>query len=252
MVRMDMDRQESIEKTKRSFESAFYERKYYAHQTTDDAHLRMIMNALSERKCILDLGTGNGYLAFPLAECDPHRRVTGIDIVRDTLVRNEEIKNEKGLNNLDFVPYKGDVMPFAKDTFDAIVTRYALHHFQDIEKTFSEIGRILRPDGMLLISDPTPDDEDEGRFVDAYMQMKDDGHVKFYKEEEFERLAEKVGLRKEKTVMTEIRFPRKMTHEYLELVENTDQKLLDLYDIKMMDDEIYITEKVMNIIFLKE
>ena len=68
----------------------------------------------------------------------------------------------------------------------------ALHHFPDIEKTFAEIGRVLKKGGILFVSDPTPNVIDIIRFVDTFMQMKDDGHVKFYLKTEFMELANKL------------------------------------------------------------
>lgn len=32
---------------------------------------------------------------------------------------------------------------------------------------------------VLFLSDPTPNDDDTEGFVDAYMKMKKDGHIKF-------------------------------------------------------------------------
>lgn len=46
--------------------------------------------------------------------------------------------------------------------------------------TFKEIVQILRPQGKFFISDPIPNEEDSERFVDEYMQMKKDGHIRFY------------------------------------------------------------------------
>nr|WP_275891417.1 methyltransferase domain-containing protein [Ruminococcus sp. OA3] len=60
------------------------------------------------------------------------------------------------------------------------MTRYALHHFPEIADTFQEISRVLKPEGYFFLSDPAPNDNDTERFVDAYMQMQNDGHIKFY------------------------------------------------------------------------
>ena len=40
---------------------------------------------------------------------------------------------------MKFIDYDGIEFPFADNTFDCVVSRYALHHFPDIEKAFSEI-----------------------------------------------------------------------------------------------------------------
>lgn len=53
-----------------------------------------------------------------------------------------------------------------------VISRYALHHFPDIQKSISEVSRVIKPEGFLFISDPTPNVNDTSRFVDEYMQLK--------------------------------------------------------------------------------
>lgn len=57
-----------------------------------------------------------------------------------------------------------------------------LHHFPDIDYSISEVARVLKGGGVFFISDPCPNDCDKDRFVDEYMQLKKDGHIKFYTE----------------------------------------------------------------------
>ncbi|MDA3850274.1 MAG: class I SAM-dependent methyltransferase, partial [Spirochaetaceae bacterium] len=78
---MNMD--DSIKKTAKGFEESFFQGAYYNSQTQDFAHLTLILNQLSIRpgNKILDLGTGMGYLAFPLAEQNPRCTIKGLDIV---------------------------------------------------------------------------------------------------------------------------------------------------------------------------
>ena len=52
------------------------------------------------------------------------------------------------------------------------MTRYALHHFPDIERCFGEISRVLKSGGRLFISDPTPEEGDKDRLVDAFMNYE--------------------------------------------------------------------------------
>ena len=90
-----------------------------------------------------------------------------------------------GLHHLKFKNYDGVKLPFADETFDLIITRYALHHFPVIEDTFQEIKRVLKSNAKFFIADPAPNCNDKERFVDAYMQMKKDGHIQFYTLEEW-------------------------------------------------------------------
>lgn len=54
------------------------------------------------RKDILDLGTGSGYLSFPIAKNNPGCDVIGLDIVNAALEANRTRADVKGIKNLSF------------------------------------------------------------------------------------------------------------------------------------------------------
>lgn len=134
---------------------------------------------------VLDLGCGSGYLTFPIAKMNENVNVIGLDIVTDTLRRNSIKAQEMGIKNIKFVSYDGVTFPFEDDFFDLVMTRYALHHFPEIRKSMSEVNRVLKCHGTFFISDPKPNDCDTTRFIDDYMQLKKDGHIKFYTKDEW-------------------------------------------------------------------
>jgi ubiquinone/menaquinone biosynthesis C-methylase UbiE len=231
------------------FESGFSESTFYNRQTQDDEHLAKFLKAVDLNGSILDLGTGSGYLAFPMADLNSNCHVIGLDIVQETLKRNRQKVAEQDLANLDFVSYDGINFPFSDQSFDTIVTRYALHHFPNIQRTFREIIRILKQGGQLVISDPTLNDNDTNRFVDVYMQMKDDGHIKYYTRDEFENLAESIGLKLEYSFISKIRFHRKRAGDYYKILNSVDANILNGYAIEIKGDEIFITQRVLNLYF---
>ena len=80
-----MDNRESIEKTKQGFETSFSTSVYYDKQTKDEKHLESILQFLQVKPGmrILDLGTGTGYLVFPIAE--NNKEVEVYDYTHDPL-----------------------------------------------------------------------------------------------------------------------------------------------------------------------
>jgi ubiquinone/menaquinone biosynthesis C-methylase UbiE len=246
-----MKDQKSMEKTRQSFEKSFAEGDFYNLQTQNDEQLNRILQSLKIGSDILDLGTGSGYLAFPIAAGHPESHIVGLDIVQETLKRNQSKAKAAGLCNIDFTSYDGVSFPFPDASFDTIVTRYALHHFPDLHRTFHEISRVLKYGGQLFLCDPAPNDNDPCRFVDTYMQMKDDGHIRFYTTDEYRALACEAGLKFLSSYSTEIRFPRKMADGYRSILASEKKDVIDGYHIQTADEEIYITEKVSNIIFQK-
>lgn len=251
-----MNYKDSIEKTKQGFESSFESEEFYDKQTKDEKHLEMIMNCLNVKAGmkLLDLGTGTGYLAFPFAQNYPDAEIIGLDIVKKTLEENCKKADKAGLKNVKFVSYDGLNFPFPDAAFDIVMTRYALHHFPEINNALKEISRVLKTNGILFLSDPAPNDNDTERFVDAYMQMKKDGHIKFYTKSEWKNLGNISGLCYMSDFETAIRFPRKKETalEFSDILRNYDDEIIKGYDVEVIDDEIWITEKVNNMIFSKK
>ena len=134
-----------------------------------------------------------------------------------------------------------------------VISRYALHHFPDIQKSISEVSRVIRQRGFQFISDPTPNVNDTSRFVDGYMQLKKDGHIKFYTKDEWQQICGKYGFQFKKSFDSTIRFPKKKDTAYGfdELLKKHDKKIIESYELEVVGNEIYITEQVNNILFCK-
>jgi len=240
-----------ISKTKKSFEARFAEAKYYNRQTQNAEHLSAILGALMFKTGdrVLDLGTGSGYLAFAVAKKHPDVTVIGLDIVSDALDENRR-KGETA--NVKFTDYNGINLPFESEFFNWVITRYALHHFPDIQHSFCEVARVLKQGGYFFISDPTPNDIDYFRFVDTYMQLQDDGHNKFYTKAEFVTFANHSGMTFINSFDSSITFPRKTEKGYDDLLSKTSDEIKQSYSVKIVGEECYITEKVINCFFQKD
>ncbi len=248
-----MNHRESIEKTKKGFEESFRLGSYYDRQTKDENHLELILNCIQVEQGmkILDLGTGSGYLAFSFAEKYKQSEVVGLDIVEKTLEVNRKKAELNEIVNLQFVSYEGITFPFEDNSFDIIITRYALHHFPTIKNTFMEINRVLKKEGLFFLSDPAPNEDDVERFVDEYMRMKNDGHIKFYTKNEWKEMGKMVALKCIDEFETNIRFPRKKDRsiEFDDIIKRHDKSVIKGYGVEIIEDEIWITEKVNNLLF---
>jgi ubiquinone/menaquinone biosynthesis C-methylase UbiE len=246
-----MNFEKSIAATKREFEKSFQEADYYKKQTANEKHLKLLLDLVApkEKDIILDLGTGAGYLAFPLAEQNPNCKVIGLDILTDTLTMNTNKAKERGIHNLRFISYEGMKFPFEDCSIDTIVTRYALHHFPDLQSSVFEMYRVLKKGGKLVISDPTPNQKDTSGFVDDFMKMKPDGHIKFYTFNEIDDKIVKTGLKFVSKDNSELHFPRKNPKEYEPLLLKHDRDIWEGYGIEITDDEIWIKENVLNMVY---
>jgi SAM-dependent methyltransferase len=129
-------------------------------------------------KAVLDLGSGEGYGSNLLAE--RAEKVTGIEL--DHLaVAHARLQYDRP--NLEFV--EGSVLKLeavADSSIDVAVCFEVIEHISDQETLLNEVARVLRPDGIFLVS--TPDREIYNQalgFVNPY-------HLKELDRPEFEAL----------------------------------------------------------------
>lgn len=227
----------------------------YAGIIRDDKHLEVILNLVKDGnyRRILDIGTGTGYLAFPLAEMYPEAKVFGIDITETIIEKNKETAKERGASNLSFLAFDGLEYPFEAESFDLIVSRYAFHHFPDAEDSVRQMHRILKKGGRLLISDPMRHPLDEKGIIDDFMQVKKDGHIQFYSAKGLEELFAGNGLKKEAQVITQMKFPFPPKEEYLELYDRVSELERNYYRIVREESIVWVKEiQVGNTVFVKE
>jgi len=97
---------------------------------------------------ILDVGCGIGLSTFLLAQED--YKVIGVDI--SSLLIKEAMSRSNP--NVKFIV--GDVLnlPFSNSSFDVVTSYYLLEHIPDVERALSEMVRVLKKGGLLLIRSP--------------------------------------------------------------------------------------------------
>ncbi len=244
---------ENIEQAKKSFDHILNNKKYAAI-IKDDKHLSILMHLLenSNFQKILDIGTGTGYLAFPLAEKFSESTIYGIDIAETTIEKNNKLAKEKGFSNLTFQSFDGLKYPFSKESFDLIVTRYAFHHFPNIMDAVCQMNSLLVKGGKVLISDPMKNEKDTNGIIDEYMKVKKDGHIHFYSKNELDELFLHNGFTKEKQIFNNMKFPFAPIPEYIEIYNKTSEEDKLLYAIENENNIIWIKQiNVGNTIFVK-
>lgn len=245
---------EDVRQAKRSFNHILNNEKY-ADIIRDDQHLSLLLSLVEGGKYskILDIGTGTGYLAFPLAVKFPAASVCGIDIADTIVEKNNEMVKAKGITNLTFEGFDGVNYPFSEGKFDLIVTRYAFHHFPNVTDAIQQMNKLLVKGGKVLISDPMRNNEDSSGIIDSFMKVKKDGHIQFYSLNELDELFLNNGFVKENQVITDMRFPFPQKVEYIELYDKFVDKERLLYDITNENGIVWVGHiDVGNTIFVKQ
>jgi cyclopropane fatty-acyl-phospholipid synthase-like methyltransferase len=119
------------------------------NQKQYDALLKNIN--LKPNNTILDIGFGNGYLINKLFEQNVPVTVYGIEISNDML-HKVECKQKKNIENGRLKLFLEDIgqASFERDTFDKIYTINTIYFWADLEKCFSIIKKILKPNGIFI------------------------------------------------------------------------------------------------------
>ena len=73
------------------------------------------------------------------------------------------------------------------------MTRLAFHHFTEMEQPFSEMSRVLKPDGKLVVIDMEAAAEELREIEDRIETMRDLSHIKNRSKQEFLSLFEEHG-----------------------------------------------------------
>jgi SAM-dependent methyltransferase len=103
---------------------------------------------------VLEVGSGSGGPAVYLAaarEC----RVTGVDITEHGVQNARELAKSRGVSERAHfeVIDAGNPLPFASDSFDAIVCNDAMCHIANRSSVLRDWHRLLRPGGRALFTD---------------------------------------------------------------------------------------------------
>ncbi|MBT2145640.1 MULTISPECIES: glycosyltransferase [unclassified Rhodanobacter] len=105
---------------------------------------------LVEGKDVLDIACGEGYGSAMLAR--RARSVRGVDIAGDAVAHASAIY--KGIHSLEFMQGNAAEIPLGDDSVDVVVSFETIEHHDRHKEMLSEIRRVLRPDGLLVISSP--------------------------------------------------------------------------------------------------
>jgi SAM-dependent methyltransferase len=115
---------------------------------------RKLIQHLDELNCsasdtLVDIGTADGLILRELLNHYQFAHSIGVDKEIGYLMAARD--NVASLVNAD-----GKRLPFASGSIDTIVSSAVLKHVPGLDELFAECSRVLKPDGKLVVVDPTP------------------------------------------------------------------------------------------------
>lgn len=148
--------------------------------------VEVIAPRLPDSARVLDVGSGDGAVGLLLQRARPDLRVIGLDV---------RVRPGAAIETL---PFDGRRIPFADETFDAVLLVDVLHHAEDAEALLGEAARVARDRIVIKDHDRT------GIGAFATLRIMDwvgnrghgvDLRYRYLAEEEWHRLFERLGLR---------------------------------------------------------
>jgi 2-polyprenyl-3-methyl-5-hydroxy-6-metoxy-1,4-benzoquinol methylase len=102
---------------------------------------------------VLDLGCFNGGRSVAWFERYRFKRLLGIDVAPEFIEAATQFAQSKQVD-ARFEIARGETLPLASQSVDAIVTFDVFEHVQNLRQTLSECQRVLRPGGRLVLVFP--------------------------------------------------------------------------------------------------
>ena len=145
----------------------------------------------TKNDCVLDAAAGT--CSFGRAAAPFVKTVVCLDATPAMLDVGREESAKSGITNINFINGYVDAIPFDDQYFDIVFTGNAFHHFTEMEKPFSEMHRVLKRGGQLVIKDMEAAEESLRSIEDKIEIMRDPSHIKNRSRDEFLTLYEKYG-----------------------------------------------------------
>jgi ubiquinone/menaquinone biosynthesis C-methylase UbiE len=128
---------------------------YYTQRFTADIAAYMFeLVGHPDNVTALDVGTGSGIVALEIAQqVGDKSSVIGIDL-SDGMLSNARIKAEQcsAKGQVDFLTMDAENLTFPDSQFDVIFSLYALRHFPNPSRALSEMYRVVKPGGKIVVA----------------------------------------------------------------------------------------------------
>ncbi|HEY5198925.1 MAG TPA: methyltransferase domain-containing protein [Solirubrobacteraceae bacterium] len=149
---------------------------------------------LDADQLVLDVAAGTGHAARSLA---PRvRGVIALDATQAMLERGTRAAHEAGLRNIVFQRGDAAVLPFVDASFDIVVCRFAVHHFDDPRIQIAELARCVRPGGAVVIADLAADEDPAVAVTQNRLErLRDPSHTRILAARELAGLIRGCGMR---------------------------------------------------------
>jgi demethylmenaquinone methyltransferase/2-methoxy-6-polyprenyl-1,4-benzoquinol methylase len=108
---------------------------------------------LSPNQIILDAGSGTGDIALEIIKSEPTARVIAADLTIE-MIKVGRSRRDGG--KIQWVVADAQVLPFANEVFNSVISGYLLRNVPDIDITLAEQFRVVSSPANFVTLDTTP------------------------------------------------------------------------------------------------
>ncbi|MBQ5424446.1 MAG: bifunctional demethylmenaquinone methyltransferase/2-methoxy-6-polyprenyl-1,4-benzoquinol methylase UbiE [Bacteroidales bacterium] len=113
---------------------------------------RRAVRSLPDCQLVLDVAAGTADLCIETIRQGKSQKVVGVDISEGMLDVGREKVLRKGLSDkIELRVADCAHLPFDDNTFDAVTCGYGVRNFAELDRSLTEIFRVLKPGGQLRI-----------------------------------------------------------------------------------------------------
>lgn len=171
----------SLERSRQTFD-----RQAWSYDTASyGRHARTLYPIVLEQleqiphRSILDVGCGTGALLQAVRTKFPEARCAGLDLSEHMLT----VAREKLDPSVLLKQGEAARLPFDSSSFEAVICNDSFHHYPQPKQALREMARVLRPGGVLLLSDCTAP-AGIRKILNWFLPLSREGDVHLYNAEE--------------------------------------------------------------------
>jgi arsenite methyltransferase len=114
----------------------------------------LAFSGVKEGDTVLDLGSGAGFdLIIAAKKVGPNGRVIGVDMTEAMIAKAKENIKAEGLTNVEVRYGLIEQLPVESASVDWVISNCVINLSPEKSRVFSEIQRVLKPGGQMLVSD---------------------------------------------------------------------------------------------------
>lgn len=200
----------------------------------DSMQMLIEMSSVNNNDSVLDVACGPGLVACEFANIADS--VTGVDITEKMIEQAKKHQSEKQLENVNWDIHDVIPLPYSDGEFSIVITRYSFHHFLEPKNVLSEMYRVCKSGGRIMVVDVALPDEKIDKY-NVMEKLRDPSHTKALTHQEFENLFNDLGLadNKKATYIVEVELEQQLEASFPNMGDDIKIRKLIEHDIGLDD-----------------